>query len=353
MGVRKIRGLWHIDFYANGERVRELVGDGKSKILAVAAFHSMKKQVAEDIYLPGKLRDTVKITEILSYYWDKCLSHRRNGGQAKTFLNILKKAFGHLPIAYLRKDRIEQFQRSEAARISELTNRQYTAATVNRIIAFLSAAVNFAIRTGLIRIADNPCKGIKRLPENVRDVVVSEVQFRWLLHNMPDYLKAVVSFAYYTGCRKGEILDLRKTDVDFFQNVIFIRHAKNGESRYVPVDPRIKDLLLAAVNQNPESEYLFMLNGRKIANVTKAFRTACRLAKTPDLHFHDLRHSCLTNWHNAGHSYFVIMKASGHKTISCFKRYLSFGNDDLQRLVSAPDGYAIGTGENRDVANAV
>ncbi|MBL8028951.1 MAG: tyrosine-type recombinase/integrase, partial [Fibrobacteres bacterium] len=62
-------------------------------------------------------------------------------------------------------------------------------------------------------------------------------------------------------------------------------------------------------------------------------RSACEKAELKGLRFHDLRHTCLTNWYNAGHGHLLIMQASGHKTLSCFMRYLSFKNGALQKLV--------------------
>ncbi|MFH0919592.1 MAG: hypothetical protein V1913_04470 [Fibrobacterota bacterium] len=60
--------------------------------------------------------------------------------------------------------------------------------------------------------------------------------------------------------------------------------------------------------------------------------------------------TCLTNWHKAGHGHFLIMKASGHKTISMFQKHLSFKNDDLQKLVLEGNGGAV---EAKVAANAL
>jgi len=46
-----------------------------------------------------------------------------------------------------------------------------------------------------------------------------------------------------------------------------------------------------------------------------------------------LRHTAISNWRRQGHDYFKIMAASGHKTMSVFKRYNTVSKDDLKTLV--------------------
>ncbi|OPX40702.1 MAG: hypothetical protein B1H13_06140 [Desulfobacteraceae bacterium 4484_190.3] len=50
--------------------------------------------------------------------------------------------------------------------------------------------------------------------------------------------------------------------------------------------------------------------------------------------FHDLRHTCINNWRLQGHDFFRIMAASGHKTISVFKRYNTVSEEELKSLVN-------------------
>ena len=49
-----------------------------------------------------------------------------------------------------------------------------------------------------------------------------------------------------------------------------------------------------------------------------------------DVVFHDFRHTAITNLRKAGNPPSVIMKASGHKTMSMFLRYNLVDDDDLK-----------------------
>ncbi len=62
------------------------------------------------------------------------------------------------------------------------------------------------------------------------------------------------------------------------------------------------------------------------------FRKACKEAWIENFSFHDLRHVAIKNWRKAGHDYFKIMKATGHKTMAVFKRYNTVDDEELKSL---------------------
>ncbi len=47
----------------------------------------------------------------------------------------------------------------------------------------------------------------------------------------------------------------------------------------------------------------------------------------------DLRHTFINNRRLEGHDYFRIMAATGHKTMSVFKRYNTVSREELKALV--------------------
>lgn len=63
------------------------------------------------------------------------------------------------------------------------------------------------------------------------------------------------------------------------------------------------------------------------------FATACKKAGVEDFTFHDLRHTYINNRRLEGHDYFRIMAATGHKTLSVFKRYNTVDKKELRALV--------------------
>jgi len=69
-----------------------------------------------------------------------------------------------------------------------------------------------------------------------------------------------------------------------------------------------------------------------IRNGGDSYNTALKKAGIENFTFHDLRHCSVNNLRLAGNDYFTIMAASGHKTVSTFKRYNLVTEEDLVRI---------------------
>ena len=83
---------------------------------------------------------------------------------------------------------------------------------------------------------------------------------------------------------------------------------------------------------------VFHRNGKpiKASTVREGHESTCKKAKIENFNFHDFRHTCINNWRKKGHDYFKIMAASGHRTVSVFKRYNIVDETELKTLVQSP-----------------
>jgi endonuclease YncB( thermonuclease family) len=121
------------------------------------------------------------------------------------------------------------------------------------------------------------------------------------------------------------------------------------EGRSIPLHP-----LLTKMLQEVKVRYLhgfvFTRNGEPInplGSFKETFRKACQKAGIENFRFHDLRHTCINNWRKAGHDYFKIMKATGHKTMAVFKRYNAVDDEELKSL--AMDTYMDTSEEGQEI----
>lgn len=90
-------------------------------------------------------------------------------------------------------------------------------------------------------------------------------------------------------------------------------------------------LALAERNMNyPSCPWVCSHNGKVITNFRLAWRKAVKEIGMPDLIFHDLRRSGLSNLTKAGVGQITAMRISGHKTDSVFRRYHIINEDDLK-----------------------
>lgn len=86
-------------------------------------------------------------------------------------------------------------------------------------------------------------------------------------------------------------------------------------------------------------DHVFLVKGHSVNSIKTAYHAACRRAKIHGFHFHDFRHTAVTNMRRAGIDHLTLMKISGHKTMEVFKRYNSFHRDDLREAVSRFNNY--------------
>jgi integrase len=83
-------------------------------------------------------------------------------------------------------------------------------------------------------------KRVKKLLKrnaNARDKILTLDQFDSLMENLPRHTKAILSTAFYTGMRRGEILSLTWDKVDMESRFIRLEAAdtKDKEPRSVPI----------------------------------------------------------------------------------------------------------------------
>ncbi len=124
--------------------------------------------------------------------------------------NRIKDFFGNAKAQGIKADQIKRFA---AARQAEGA----TNGSINRELAFLKRAYNFGIEAE--KIVRKPY--IPMLKENnVRTGFFERGDLISLRDALVDYLKPVVTFAYYTGWRKQEILKLTWSQVDLHARTV-------------------------------------------------------------------------------------------------------------------------------------
>lgn len=151
-----------------------------------------------------------------------------------------------------------------------------------------------------------------------------------------DELYDVVLFALRSGLRKGEIGALTPRDVNFGKNCILVRRSyssKEGKMkdttkgktfRVVEMNEDMREILARRIERcKTDQDILFNIKTWAIKNFSKY----CRKAGVREIHFHSLRHTCLTNLAN-GYGMDAplplpqVQKIAGHREISTTMRYV-------------------------------
>jgi integrase len=141
------------------------------------------------------------------------------------------------------------------------------------------------------------------------------------LHSVDNpHLKAMIVLAIDAGLRRGEILKLEWSDIDFQAGLIKIRgtNTKTERERLVPLTDRAKDELykLRAITTT-KGPFPF-------CDFKRSWATAKRIAGVDDLHFHDLRRTAITRWIQQGNPIALAGKIAGHTRLeTTMKHYTS------------------------------
>ena len=132
--------------------------------------------------------------------------------------------------------------------------------------------------------------------------------------------------------RRGDQFSLRKSQVDFQRDVVWVPNAKTGKEYPVPMRPEVREVMLEAVRKTPEGEYMFVnpATGEPYTDLKKGFAAACAAAGIRDLHWHDLRHTFGTRLAEAGCSEVTIAELMGHTDPTTTRRY-THGTDRAKR----------------------
>ncbi len=204
--------------------------------------------------------------------------------------------------------------------------------SVNLEISALHHFFNYCIEKGYLD--KNPCTGIKRLNELSRLKTLSDSDIQKLIAGATNKLtRDLITFLIYTGCRKGEALNLKWDDVDMQNDVIAIKGTKTKYDRYIPISKPLKELLRGIEKIQDCCLYVFNINGAKIGDFKKSFHTACRNAGLKDLRIHDLRHVFASKMVMNGTSLYITGELLGHRTTQMTKRYSHLVPDTLKKAI--------------------
>ena len=270
----------------------------------------------------------------------KNISHSKTWMREKThtspqhFLPVFKA----MNIAAIARNDIKSYQLKRKREIMDMPKNagkrenEISFKSVNMEISILSNFFNFCCEAGYIQ--QNPSVKIKKLNELSRIKTLSDESINKLIEGATNKLtKDLISFLVFTGCRKGEALNLKWDDVDMENSIIAVKATKTSHDRYIPVSEPLRELL-ASVEKTAGCGYVFNISGKKVGNFRKSFTTACRNAGLKDLHIHDLRHVFASKMVMNGTSLYITGELLGHRTTQMTKRYSHLVPDTLRKAVN-------------------
>jgi integrase len=213
-------------------------------------------------------------------------------------------------------------------------------ASIMQSYRFLRAVLNTAVRDGAI--AKNPCQipgaGSDRAKERP---VASPDEVVALVEAITPRYRAAVLLAAWCGLRRGEVLGLRRADIDLRAGTVTVRHNRvellespvafdadpktDAGKRTVVIPPHVLPVLAEHMASWAGEDRVFV--GRDGAPmrgnaVRLAFERARGRAGMPGFRFHDLRHTGQTLAAATGATTKDLMRRLGHASPAAANRYL-------------------------------
>jgi integrase len=214
--------------------------------------------------------------------------------------------------------------------------------TAAKAYRLLSSIMRTAVADGMI--LRSPCRvegaGVERAPERP---VATVAEVAALADAMPEHLRIIVLLAAWCQLRRGELLGLRRRDVDPLHATITVEQTRTfsmTNNRAITKGPKtnagrrtltvpahvalaVTDHLDRFVAPEPDAFVLTGEKGRPLALpvLTKAWDKARTRVGCPELRLHDLRHTGLTLAAATGATVAELMHRAGHASPAAALRY--------------------------------
>ena len=268
------------------------------------------------------------LSELIDEYLNTGYTGRRLKDE-KYKLNFWKSQLGSKQISEITRMDISN---SLSTLPSHLSN-----ATINRYKASISVVFSFACR--YYELLDNPVLHIPSRPENnARVRYLSNTERTELFHSTKtskwEKLYLITLMAITTGARKGELLELKWSDIDLNKGTAYVAITKNGEPKVLPLTNEVISELHRFKHQRPQLVFNSELKPNKPYEFFKLWKKALEQASIQDFRFHDLRHTTASYLAQSGASLLEIAEVLGHKQIQVTKRYAHLCIGHKQKLIN-------------------
>ena len=262
----------------------------------------------------------------------------------------LLRHLGDMAVHKVATDTLEVYR-------SKREDESAASSTIDLEVSLLRSMYRKAWKSRKIKAETIPAE-FSILDEHNPRRTITEDEYKRLLDAAPLDYRDVLIAGFETAMRSGEICTLTASQVylgvrhisgqvvDYISLGIF--DTKNRTERTIPVSAELKEVLLRRLEGLSGDDLVFTREGLPFtnSNIANRFKRACRKAEIPHgdkllgskgerigLVFHSLRHSRISLWVQAGFSDELIRRASGHRSLAAYQRYVRLDPTAVMRLV--------------------
>lgn len=230
--------------------------------------------------------------------------------------------------------------------LTYLYGQKYNRNSIARKLSALRSFYNYLVKEEIIsknyfKEFSNPKKSLV-LPKYVKS---SDLEKMFLVFDKDDPLEQrnslILEMLYATGVRVSELVRIKLSDINFYDNSIKIL-GKGKKERIVLFGSFCEDALELYLNKGRlslvkgESEYLFLSkSGRRLTerSIWDILNKIIKKASL-DLHIspHVLRHTFATDMLNAGADLVSVQELLGHESLNTTSIYTHVSNEQVRKV---------------------
>ena len=214
-------------------------------------------------------------------------------------------------------------------------------ATANRTLTVLKAALNHAFHEGKVA-SDAAWRRVKpyREVDAAKIRYLTPAECKRLVKKTDKVFRPMVQAALLTGCRYGELANLKVSDFDAKSQTVIIRTSKSGKARHVVLTDEGVSFFKTITNQKGSTINIFTKEDGKPwgkSHQHRPLQAACTAAEiSPAVSFHILRHTYGSTLAMSGAPLQVIAKNMGHAdTRMTEKHYAHFAPSYVAETIRA------------------
>jgi len=325
--LKQRKGVWLVDTYVNGSRLRRSTGQADRAAALAAASTIIGEYTGHGQAHPNGQGPTIEQA------YDDAMRTRRQWRDAKDPSSIaglyagIARSFGdnRALASITRQELVERMALWQRGGLS--------ASTINHRLSLLSV---------LFKTAGVVMPKVDRMtvrPGRVR--IITDAELRsvndWCLHAGERDARNLFTFLSHTAMRLSEALRLRWADLNLVDHTARIHETKADLPRTIPLSKTAVSMLLS-YSQNRSAGPWCHLTVDRCDHLWAKARKAIGLAHDPEFVIHALRHTSLTRLAAAGVDALRIKAFAGHKQIATTQRYVHLAAHDLRDLARVQDG---------------
>ena len=299
--------------------------------LVIARIKAGEDPVPEP--LAAKIAGGPTVAEIAGRYLEEHVAVRCKPKTAESYRLVVGK---HIVPALGRRPALAVGHRE----VTELHHRlSAQPVTANRAVDFLSRIYNAAEDRGQLPEGSNPCRLVVKFRERPRERFLTDEEFRRLGRVLDEaesrkgvsaYAVAAMRLLLLTGCRKGEILNLRWDRVDLEAGELRLEDSKTGPRTIVLAPEAVE--VLSRIPRLADNPHVIpgKIRGRPMRNLNDPWDIVCERAGLADMRIHDVRHSYASRALALGESLPMIGRLLGHTQVETTARYAHLAQDSVR-----------------------